>query len=299
MELLSSIRRRTGLSLLALCLCLILLQSAFGASSSPQRIVSLGPMNTKNIYLLGAGDRLVANTVYCRLPAAAREKEKIGTVLQIDIEHILSLRPDLVLATGLTQPQQIDALRRAGMRVVQFKEPRSFIEIRSQFLALGRLLGLEERAAAILAEVEVELRAISTSTAGLPQQRVLLQIGTNPIFAATASSFTHDFISMAGGINIAALEKSGRYNQEKVLAQNPDVIIIAMMGSQTGVGAAEKRKWQDLFAGFSSAGSRGIFLIDPDLVCSPTPVSFLEALTVVSRLIHPELAGRALLSARE
>lgn len=283
--------------LLACGILLTSVQSGLCAEVLPQRIVSLGPMHTKNIYLLGAEDRLVANTVYCRSPEAARRKEKIGTVLQIDIEHIFSLRPDLVLATGLTQPQQINGLRRLGIRVVQMKEPQSFQEISSQFLVLGRLLGLEKKAQAILSGVAGQLQAIRSSIAGLAPQKVLLQIGSNPLFAATSTSFTHDYISLAGDVNIAAAE-SGRYNPEKVVAQNPDVIIIAIMGSQTGLGLAEKKKWQEI-SSIGAARKGKIFLIDPDLVCSPTPVSFIETLTVISRLVHPELAGRALLSARE
>jgi len=220
--------------LLACGILLTSVQSGLCAEVLPQRIVSLGPMNTKNIYLLGAENRLVANTVYCRSPEAARRKEKIGTVLQIDIEHIFSLRPDLVLATGLTQPQQINGLRRLGLRVVQFKEPKSFQDISSQFLTLGRLLGLEKKTQAILSEVTGQLQAIRSSIAGLPPQKVLLQIGANPLFAATSTSFTHDYISLAGDVNIAAAEQSGRYNPEKVVAQNPDVIIIAIMNAYPG-----------------------------------------------------------------
>ncbi len=66
----------------------------------PQRIVSLGPINTENVFLLGAGDRLVGNTNYCVRPTEARNRAKIGSVMQISLEKILSLKPDLVLATG-------------------------------------------------------------------------------------------------------------------------------------------------------------------------------------------------------
>lgn len=292
-------RWQSSLAIMVIAVLLLVpVSSGFCQGSPPQRIVSLGPMNTKNIYLLGVEDRLVANTLYCRFPEAAREKEKIGTVLQIDIEHILSLRPDLVLATGLTQPQQIDALRRLGLRVRQFREPRSFDEICSQFLELGNLLGLERRAEAILARVNRRLSAIRQSASTLPQPRVLLQIGANPLFAATSASFTDDYIALAGGVNIAAGEDSGRYSPEKALTQNPDVIVIAIMGGQTGLGSAEQEKWRKL-SSIAAVKSGRVFLVDPDLVCSPTPESFIEGLTLFSQLLHSQSAERLTISRRE
>jgi len=126
---------------------IILLSCAFASGGGalgagfPQRIVSLGPLNTENIYLLGAGDRLVGNTSYCVRPEAAKAKEKIGSVMQISIEKILSLQPDLILATGLTQPQQLKKLQELGLRVVQVQQPASFSEICKEFIRLGQARG--------------------------------------------------------------------------------------------------------------------------------------------------------------
>jgi len=140
-------------------LFLVIHCSSARAEGYPQRIVSLGPVNTENVYLLGADDRLVANTSYCVRPIAAKDKEKIGSVMQVSVEKIISLHPDLVLATGLTPPQQVKKLEDIGIRVVRFKQPASFIEICDLFLQLGRLLGLEDRAQQIVAQArsEVEL----------------------------------------------------------------------------------------------------------------------------------------------
>lgn len=76
----------------------------------------------------------MANTNYCVHPAAAKSKEKIGSVMQFNIEQILGLRPDLILATGLTSPQQVAQLAASGVRVVHFSQPSSFVAICDQFL---------------------------------------------------------------------------------------------------------------------------------------------------------------------
>ncbi len=258
------------------------------AAEYPQRIISLGPLNTENIYLLGAEDRLVANTSYCVRPEAAKEKEKIGSVMQVSIEKILSLKPDLVLATGLTQPQQLNKLRELGIRVEQVKQPVSFSAICQEFLRLGRLLGLEERAERIVNEAKRKVTTISSRVSSLPTKKVFLQVGTQPLFGSVPGSFTHDFIRLAGGSNILQDQKNGTTSYEKVVVDNPDVIIIAIMGTESGIAAREKKKWQR-FGTIRAVQQGQVHVINPDLVCSPSPLTFATTLVLISGLIHPEL----------
>lgn len=252
----------------------------------PQRIVSLGPINTENVYLLGAEDRLVANTSYCVHPAAAKDKVKIGSVMQFNVEQILSLHPDLILATGLTTPAQVAQLSASGVRVVHFHQPNSFAAICDQFLELGKLLGLEAKAREIIAEAQGEVLAIQQRVKGLAPKKVFLQVGATPLFASVESSFTNDFIVLAGGINIAAGKREGRYNYEMVTAQNPDVIIVAIMGSEGGMGAREKEEWLR-FTPISAVRNGQVFVMDPDLICSPSPMTFVKGLEKIAGLIHP------------
>ncbi|MEN8198638.1 MAG: ABC transporter substrate-binding protein [Thermodesulfobacteriota bacterium] len=280
---------------LILCLFLFLGVSSAWADSEhpqgtefPQRIVSLGPINTENVYLLGADDRLVANTNYCVRPEAAKEIEKIGSVMQVSIEKIISLQPDLVLATGLTQMEQIRQLQSVGIKVVQFSQPASFAEICSQFLQLGRLLGLEDEAQQIVARARNKVSEVQKQVAPLPGQKVFLQVGATPLFASVPSSFTHDFIILAGGVNIAERQKAGLTSYERVIADNPDVILIAIMGTESGIASTEKEKWLQIPV-IRAVQEQRIHLINPDLVCSPSPATFAEALTVIATLIHPGL----------
>jgi iron complex transport system substrate-binding protein len=257
------------------------------AADYPKRIVSLGPINTENVYLLGAEDRLVANTSYCVRPEAAREKEKIGSVMQVSIEKIIILKPDLVLATGLTQPQQLRKLQELGIRVVQVKQPASFSAICEDFLKLGRLLGLEERARQIVDGAKIKVEAIHRRVSVFPEKKVFLQVGSQPLFGSVRSSFTHDYIRLAGGSNILENQKTGTTGYEKVIVRNPDVIIIAIMGTESGVAAQEKEKWQR-YSSISAVRKGHVHVINPDLVCSPSPATFAESLEIIAGLIHPE-----------
>ena len=258
------------------------------AETTARRIVSLGPLNTENVYLLGAQERLIANTIYCVKPPAAREKEKIGTLLQADIEKIVSLKPDLVLATSLTRPRQIAKLEQLGIKVVQFAQPANFDDICGQFIELGRLLGREEQARTIVDEARRTVENIRQKTADQPKKKVFLQVGTRPLFSSVENSFTHDYIVLGGGQNIAQGNLQGIYSREKVVSQNPDLIIVAIMGTEGVSGEKEKQKWTR-YATINAVKTDNIHIVDPNLVCSPSPQTFVRALRKITALIHPEV----------
>lgn len=257
------------------------------ADNYPQRIVSLGPINTENIFLLGAGDRLVGDTVYCVRPEAAKKKIKVGSMMEISVEKIVSLHPDLILATGLTSSGLIQKLMSLDMKVVRFDQPSSLAGSCDQFLELGRLLGLEDQARDIIRNVKLEIEKIHQKTTTLPSRKVFLQIGSQPLYGSVNDSFTHDFIELANGINIIGDQANGRTDYEKVIVENPDVIIIAIMGSESGIAGREKRKWQQ-FPIINAVRQDRIHIVDPAVACSPSPATFVEALKLIAGFIHPE-----------
>jgi iron complex transport system substrate-binding protein len=276
--------------LTALLLCL--LPKEGGSAALPQRIVSLGPMNTESVFLLGADDRLVGTTSYCVRPAAAKEKAKVGSVMQFSVEKLLSLRPDLVLATGLTSPQQMNKLRSLGLKVVQFRQPDSFAQACGHFRQLGALLGLEDKAKEVIRQAEEQVRTVAAAAANLPPQKVFLQIGASPLFGAAPDSFTQDYITLSNGINVLAGQSHGTVSREKVIDKNPDVILIAMMGSESGgLARQEQETWQSF--PFLSAVQQGrVHVISSNSVCSPSPATFSSTLAGIAKLIHPELELR-------
>ena len=265
-----------------------------GFESIPKRIISLGPINTENVFLLGAGNQLVGTTSYCVRPAAAKETEKIGTVMQVSVEKIIGLQPDLVLATGFTREAQVNLLRNVGIKVVRFDQPPSFAASCVQFEELGKLLGLEERARAITKKLKEQVQQLADeiATCGFEEQTVIFQIGANPLYLSGRDLFTNDFIELLHGINGMQNNPSGRVNDERVIAANPDVILIGMMGSETGIAAKERQKWQKMKV-LQAARNERIHVVDPNLVCSPSPATFVQALKIIAPLIYPDLPCRS------
>ena len=254
---------------------------------APERIISLGQTITERIYLLGADRNLIADTVYCVQPEDAKYKEKVGTLLQANLEKIVALKPDLVIASNLARPKQLRKLKDLGIRVVRFSYPKNFSEMCRQFLELGELLGKEEKAKEIIDNTKKEVAAIRMKTGNLPKKRVFIQLGIKPLHAVTRESFMNDYIEFAGGENIALNEGRGAYSREKVLRENPEVIIISTMGSSEGeTGKKEKESWMK-YGSIAAVKNQNIYIVNPDKLCSPTPITFVEALTEIAEMIHP------------
>ena len=248
----------------------------------PKRIISLGPSITKGLYLLGAQDKLIANTIYCVDPPEAKKKERIGTVVEVNIEKVFHLKPDLVLATSLTSFKAKAKLEDLGIKIITFPTIKDFNDICKQFLELGRLVDKENEAKEIVRCAENEVILIRKKVEGLLKPKVFVQMGVKPLFAATGSYFVNDYIEFAGGINIAKEAREGIFSREQILKENPDVIIITTMGMAA---EEEKRIWQK-YETLSAGLSGRIYIIATDEITSPTPRSFVKTLEDFVHILH-------------
>ena len=250
----------------------------------PRRIVSLVPAVTEALYLLGAGDRIVGVTVYCKRPPQAQTNEKVGTVIDVNIEKIVQLRPDLVIASPLTDRKQIRRLRSLGLRVELFDAPADFRGLCESFLTLSRLVGKEQRAEEVLERTSRELEAVKKRMEDTAKRRVFVQIGADPLFTADGASFINSLIECSGGVNIASDAKTGIYSREEVIRKNPDTILIVTMGF---VGEREKEVWLK-YKTIDAVKDHRVFAVDSYRVCSPTPVSFVQTVKELAGMFHDE-----------
>ena len=273
-------------------LCLLVLQAVCSIAGAdtfvPKRVISLSPVITETIYLLNAQDLLIANTSYCNVPEAAQFKEKIGSVTQMNVEKIISLQPDLVIASSLSRDKQIKILENQNIKVIKIKNPETFVQMCDITLKIGKVLGAEENAVKIISRAVKEVEKIENQTAELLKKKVFIQIGMKPLYSANKDSFINEYIKYGGGINIVENEKTGIYSREKVISQNPDIILIATMGTSKKAGLIEKQRWMS-FKFLNAAIKNQIYVLDPEFICSPTPVTFAKGLHEVAALIHPGL----------
>jgi len=251
----------------------------------PQRIVSLAPALTEALYELGADDRLKGCTTYCSKPEPAKHKEKIGTLIDFNLEKIVTLKPDLVLGMEFSDRRTIEKLKNLGYRVELFPSPKNFNHLCESFLRLGKMVGQEEKAKQIVMEAKQDTAFIREQAAGVKKLKIFWQLGAKPLFSATKGYFTNDYIEFAGGINIAAEASSGIYSREEVLKRNPDVIVIITMGVAT---ETEKQTWKT-YQSINAVKNNRIYVVDAYTYCSPTPKGFARALRELVVLLHPSI----------
>ncbi len=247
------------------------------------RIVSLSPFITESLYILGLQNEIVGTTIYDRTPGM-QSRSKVGTLLTINIEKIVSLKPDLVLATDLTPSQQLDKLKKFGIKVETFCFWKSAKTLFSEFVRLGKVVGKEKPARDLIKKINREIAIIYNKVKKLPRPRVVVEIGVNPLWVAPKRSFINDYIILAGGKNVGP-EISGRVNREFLIKLNPDVIIISDMGFSA---KEEVKRWHR-YPVVSAVKNKRIYIINADDLCSPTPPRFLHTLKILVKLFHPEI----------
>uniref|UniRef100_UPI003216CEB8 ABC transporter substrate-binding protein n=1 Tax=uncultured Draconibacterium sp. TaxID=1573823 RepID=UPI003216CEB8 len=245
-----------------------------------ERIVSLTPSITENIYLIGAQEKLVGCTSYCA-QAVKDGVQQVGSTVEVNVEKVLAQKPDLVLAMELTKPQDIATIRKLGIRVEIFRTPKNFNEICEQTLALGKLVGNSAEAEKLIKITKATVEDIRRKANELNRTKIFFQIGAKPIFTVLQNTFMDDFITICNGENIATGMTKGTITRERVLLKNPDVIVIAEMG---GFGKDEKKVWET-YEGLSAVKSSKVFLISSETSCSPTPENFVSALKDVYRFV--------------
>lgn len=262
-------------------LSILLIVCLFSQAQEAKRIVSLVPWMTKSLYLMGEQGRLVGCTNYC--PVEATDKiPVVATAVNVNIEKVLMLKPDLVFASSLIKPEILDNLKKLGIKVEFMPYPKSFDEICTDFTRVGELVGQQAKARSIVAQQRDRIAKIKTKIPAGKHPKMFIQIGAKPLFCAVPQTFMDDFITFSGGTNIASELKSGGVTREYVLTQNPDIIFIVTMGI---VAEEERDTWLN-YPSVSASKSKQVFILDADKTCSPTPVLFVDALEEIIRLSY-------------
>lgn len=250
--------------------------------NKPQRIVSLSPGNTEILFALGAGNRIVGVSSYSDYPAEAKNIPSIGSYIAPDVEKIIALKPDLVVALAQTQAQQIRLLKRAGIRVAAV-EPKNMQQILTAIDTISDAIGEPANGLALHQKLAKQLEKVRDATSSLPPKRVFVQIWDNPLLTAGNRSFINDIITQAGGVNIAA-DKNADYTPgdiEMLYAHQPEFYIIISHSTADNHSFINKAELKDVAA----IKKQQIFHIDDDIMTRPSPRTF-AGLTQLAEFLH-------------
>jgi iron complex transport system substrate-binding protein len=252
----------------------------------PGRIIPLAPNLTEILYRLGLGDRVVGVTTHCNYPPEVAVKPKVGSYINLNVEQIVSLAPDLVIGTvDGNERAVVEIIERAGI-AVYVVNPRNVRDAVLTIALLGELCGVEQKAEVLAAELTRRVDKVVRMTASREKPLVFLQINLHPIMTVNSRTIHHDLIRLAGGRNMTAREPITypRISMEEIIRRQPDIILISSMerGGRFEYARKEWLRWTSIPA----VKTGRVHLIDSDLIDRPSP-RVVEGLERMAELIHP------------
>lgn len=249
-------------------------------SMPPRRIVSLSPGTTEMLFALGLGPRVVGVTNYCNFPPAAQKVAKIGDVTTND-ERVLTLNPDLIVADKVANRAAVGRMAGRGKTLFAVG-PTTLLEVEQSLRDLGKLTGTERQANVVAAGMERKRKAAAAlATHDGKRPKVLIVIGTNPLFVAGRGTFLDDVVTRAGGVNLGAnVVGYGAMSPEKVVANPPDIVL-----GDARVRAALQA--DPALRTLAAVRANRFFAVsNPDILLRPGP-RLADGLLEVARALHP------------
>lgn len=238
-------------------------------SQPARRIVALSPHLTELLFASGAGDHLVGTVQFADFPPAARHIPRVGSGSALDVERILALRPDLVVAWGSGNPAaQVATLRRLGL-TVWISEPHRLEDVSATLRRLGQLAGTPLPAEAAATAFDRRLADLRRQFGDQRPVEVFYQIWDRPLMTVGGHHLISSVITLCGGRNIfgdlAALAPT--VDPEAVLKADPEVIVASGIDARRPAWLDDWRAWPRLRAVRSGA----LVDIPPDLLQQHTP----------------------------
>lgn len=251
-------------------------------ASEPKRIVTLLPSHTETLFALNAGEKLVGIDAYSNYPKLETEKiAKIGSGYEPNLEAIIALKPDLVLADESTSSQLTARLEKAGLTVFG-GTAQTYNEVFGKIALIGKLVNRERNALKLITSIRTELNAIQASVAALPKVTCYLEIDPTP-YTVGPNSFIGVLLSKAGGLNIisAKLGDFPKISPELVVQSNPSVMLGLSLET-----ALKRPGWANLAA----VTTKRVYTLsdeENDALSRPGP-RLPVALRALIKLLHPD-----------
>jgi iron complex transport system substrate-binding protein len=260
----------------------------------PQRIISLAPSNTEILFALGLDSRIVGVTDYCDYPEAAKSKPRVASYDTPNIEKLVSLQPDLIVAESIHEKTVLPALEKLGL-TVYVTWAKSVDTVLQDVTRIGQINGKSTAAAKLVATLTNRIKTVSAKTESLPtdkRPRVLYVMWHQPIWTMGSDTYIDDLFRLAGGNNIFSkdFQKSRIASLESIVAKNPQVIIVTGMAT-SGDLVYNAVKGEERLRTIDAMVSNRVYKIsDSNLIERPGP-RIVEGLDELAKLIHPEIFG--------
>jgi iron complex transport system substrate-binding protein len=230
-----------------------------------ERVVSLAPNLTENIFAVGAGDRLVGVTKFCNYPEDAQKIQQVGDTLNPNIETIIALKPQIVFVSTASQLETFMKTLEAQGITVFVTNPKDLNGVLANLRQLGEIFGTPERTTILLNELQERIIAVDEQTRDKPKTKTFVQISKEPLFTIGKESFLTEIIERAGGVSVTNTVATAypKISKETALALNPDAIILSESPDNT--------EPNEVFKNSPAVKNKKVFKINADILSRPSP----------------------------
>ncbi len=251
---------------------------------APEKVVTLVPSETEAIYAIGAGEQVVGVDEWSNYPEEAVSKPKIGD-MTTNIEAVIALNPDLVLASSSMNTEAIAKLRELNITVYA-TNPTTYDAVVAKIENLGKIMNKQEEAAAVADHMRSVKQQVTDAVKDAEKKSVYLEF--SPGWTVGSGTFLDELITIAGGTNIAAGTPDWyEVSAEEVVTQNPQLIIYPIMEGDPHpiVAAIESRPGWDVI---EAVKTKQMFAVTQDPLVRVGP-RLADGLLEVAKVIHPDL----------
>ena len=271
-------------ALLALCLTCAAAESAsvsitdmFGREVTLHepvtRVVALSAADCEILCALGCEEMLVGRGAYCEYPASILQVPVVQSGAETNLEEILALAPQVVLMSDMAQAkEQVDMLENMGIHVV-VSDGNSLEEVYEMIAMIGALVGREETAQALVADMQATFADIAAK-AGNTGKTVYFEVSPLQygLWTAGRNTFMDELASICGLTNIFAdVDGWGAVSEEQVLARDPDYIVTITMYFGEGPTPVEEILERSGWQGVKAVEAGAILNADSNTLSVPGP----------------------------
>ncbi len=257
-------------------------------SYEPSTVISMAPSVSEIIFVLGAGEKLVGRTQFCDYPSDVADIQNIGSMFTPDIEQMVNIYPDIIIAQTHFKEEVLDKLNEAGIKTSANATPQSLEEMYSAVIDIGRLINRNFEARAIVSSMRSKVQRAEFVLRGvthLPTVYYVVGTGEWGEWTATKNTYLADVIAIAGGDNIAARhepEANWSFTLEKLVDGNPQLIF----GSQFN---KDKMMDGEQYSSIAAIKNNNFVAVNENIFGRPSPRLINEGLKILLEMFHPEL----------
>lgn len=251
----------------------------------PERIISVAPSITELVYGLGEGDKLVGRTDYCDYPAEAANVESIGSLTDPNIEKIIELKPDVVIASTHFKDDVAKKLQDLGIKIIVLYDANEFEGAYNSISTLGEILNAQDKAKDIVNTIKKDVESVKAAVEGKEAPTVYYVVGFGKAgdYTATGDTFIGQMIEMAGGNNIAKDATGWKYSLENIIENDPEYIIVSK-----NYDVKAQFISTDGYKELSAVKNNKVIEMDDNLLNRQGP-RLGEGVKTLAKILHPDL----------